>query len=264
MNYKSVLLNLINNTKAEALSFIVENESLPFEICQLILNRKDVGDGVRLAMVSRRDCPIDSQIKFCLNETSNLVDVFLRRRVEHDDKSDNLILPDEVADAIISRGELLPIMCSHPLISSEKKLQLVRKVIAMPNSMKNMANFLQSNWFLEDDCIAEIDNWISGNMAYEYGADNAYFNCCCRNLLLLRSPINEKLCLSIIEKFVEERREMPFSDDDEIYKIACNKSITDYVVMALIMQCEEYVESIGEIIKCREPDRCNYRKLNNQ
>ena len=261
MDYKNILINLIGSTNVEAMPFIVENEALPFEICQLILNRKDVGDDVRLAAVSRKDCPIELQIKFCLDEPSDLVGFFLHRKIKHGSRAGNLILPDEIVDAIIGREELLPVMCFYPLISSEKKLKLVRKVISMPDSMKNMKNFLQSNWFLEDDCIAEIDNWIMNASANEC---NAYFNNCCKNLMLLRSPIDEKLCLSIIEKFVEERMENPFNDEDEIYKIACNKSITDYVVMTLIMKCEGYVGSICEIIKCREPDRFNYRKLNNR
>ena len=67
-----------------------------------------------------------------------------------------------------------------------------------------------------------------------------------------------------IEKFVEQRKATPFIDDEPIYKIACNKSISDYVAMTLAMRCEEYIEPIGQIIKCREQERCNYRNLASQ
>ncbi len=267
VDYKKAFEEVIKASKPLCLQEILQNEKIPFECCAYALEvNKKLNNKTLVTILSRHDCPTDFLVDICRkmkNKESN--DFFERLCCIYHNWQSREIPEAALREFLDDRIDHLSLLCTCQYVSSPFKKELLDKILEYCRNKKTpldnkkdnirqaVRNFGAYQYVVTDDCWPVIDE-ILEILNDEYVATVFRF---------MRSPFDESL---LDKNGYDQRLKLSFfgnkSNSTPYYQVACNPSISDYVVMELLVKTpSDYLEKVKGLVEKHEPARAEYRRL---
>ncbi len=247
-DFKNLLEIAFNSMDWDSLQHFLENEEVPFEFCEKALKQKGVNWSVKLAIAKRSDCPEDVMLKLCGSGAGEkFVCGFLYNG------HDSIRRPEKAIDKLIDGGRYW-MLAEYWMLTDEQRNRLYGKFASEYHSW-SLIKFIHSQIMLPDGSLDKVKDRVEYEVKCPCGEEDAKIIMDV-NLPCMLTPFEDEF-LEMVLKLEERERKIACR------QIAANPSISDYVIMELLVKASN-ADEINYILEQRKDARDEYRRTHGQ